>query len=253
MKSTTPGGLHLLYIDKDCHLFTHTDHFIISRFLIRHTWRGQILCFRWQILACWHQPLPNHLPPIYQWSFLAHLISVIDCPVKPALIQSWDGKSGYSSWSPQAMVGMKVFCFCFFYIITSRQTKTWFYMCREALYTVLCNTLLQKKNVSVGKVGALKKNVFSSLRVLLPFFRWSELCQKNLILIFIYLLHAFLPFLLFPFFNCALCWMCEAVNILIQVIVCVELCNCVIKNEMKYQSCFLIFWIKNPYFNIIMK
>jgi hypothetical protein len=99
----------------------------------------------------------------------------------------------------------------------------------------------------------LKKNVFSSLRVLLPFFRWSELCQKNLIVIFIYLLHAFLPFLLFPFFNCALCWMCEAVNILIQVIVCVELCNCVIKNEMKYQTYFLIFWVKDPYFNVIMK
>lgn len=29
-------------------------------------------------------------------------------------------------------------------------------MCREAFYTVLCNTLLQKKHVSVGKVGALK-------------------------------------------------------------------------------------------------
>lgn len=31
-----------------------------------------------------------------------------------------------------------------------------FFMCREAFYTVLCNTLLQKKHVSVGKVGALK-------------------------------------------------------------------------------------------------
>lgn len=29
-------------------------------------------------------------------------------------------------------------------------------MCREAFYTVLCNTLLQKKHVSVGEVGALK-------------------------------------------------------------------------------------------------
>lgn len=29
-------------------------------------------------------------------------------------------------------------------------------MCRETFYTVPCNTLLQKKTVSLGKVGALK-------------------------------------------------------------------------------------------------
>lgn len=44
-----------------------------------------------------------------------------------------------------------VFFFFFFYIIISRQTKTWFYMCREALYTVLCNTLLQKKKSFCSK------------------------------------------------------------------------------------------------------
>lgn len=103
-----------------------------------------------------------------------------------------------------------VFISCFFYIIISRQTKTWFYMCREALYTVLCNTLLQKKKISVGKVGALKKNVFSSLRVLLPFFRWSELCQKNLILIlFIYCM------LSFPF--------CYSPSLIVRYVGCVKL------------------------------
>lgn len=46
-------------------------------------------------------------------------------------------------------------------------------MCREAFYTVLCNTLLQKKDVSVGKVGALKIFLllfrFPLQKVLLPF------------------------------------------------------------------------------------
>lgn len=46
-------------------------------------------------------------------------------------------------------------------------------MCREAFYTVLCNTLLQKEHVSVGKVGALKIFLllfdFPLRKVLLPF------------------------------------------------------------------------------------
>lgn len=50
----------------------------------------------------------------------------------------------------------------------------WFYMFREAFYTVLCNTLLQKKkHVSGGKVGALKIFLplfsFPLQKVLLPF------------------------------------------------------------------------------------
>lgn len=51
-------------------------------------------------------------------------------------------------------------------------------------------------------------------------------------------------FLLFPFSNCALCWICEVVIILIQVIVCVELCICVIKKKTKYDRCLSLtrFW-----------
>lgn len=71
---------------------------------------------------------------------------------------------------------------------------------------------------------------------LLSVSRWSELCQEKFLISF---LHALLP----PFrcpstpFYCALRWICDAVNILNQVIVCVEICICVIKKKTaKYKT-----------------
>lgn len=70
-----------------------------------------------------------------------------------------------------------------------------FYVCRDAFYTVLCNTIKQKTR-SVGKVGALLFLLFFHFplqRVMLLFLDEVKLCQKNLILIYIYFLHALLP------------------------------------------------------------
>lgn len=106
--------------------------------------------------------------------------------------------------------------------------KAWFDMFREALFTVLCNTLLQKREHCFCRKRLVWWRPFFFL---LSVSRWSELCQEKF-----WFLSCMLspPFLLPPLpLYCALRWICDAVNILNQVIVCVEICICVIKKDSK--------------------
>jgi hypothetical protein len=70
------------------------------------------------------------------------------------------------------MVGMKVLLVFFVVTLLLQDKQRLGFICVGKHYILYCAIhYYRKKNVSVGKVGALKKNVFSSLRVLLPFFR----------------------------------------------------------------------------------
>lgn len=98
------------------------------------------------------------------------------------------------------------------------------------IYCIVQYIITGKGIVSIGKVGVLK-----------IFFSLSRSCYHSLDDVNCARRVLFISCMLFsPFCNsltlsyCALCWTCDAVNILNQVIVCVEIRICVIKKTVKY-------------------
>lgn len=89
--------------------------------------------------------------------------------------------------------------------------------------------------VSVGKVGLLKKMLIRFSLLKSCYHSLDDVyCARRVLFISCML---FKPLLQFPSPSyCAHCWSCDAVNILNQVIVCVEIRICVIKKTVKYNS-----------------
>ena len=131
-----------------------------------------------------------------------------------------------------AMVGIVVFS-----IIAWRQQKLVFFMCRH-YYTVLCNTLLQKILCFCRRGPSFeeKKNIFYFLP-LQGSSCYHSLDEVNCARRFKFrrlFLACFTPCCSFSSLSVRSVGCVKLYMILIQVIVCVELCNCVIKNEIKH-------------------
>lgn len=119
--------------------------------------------------------------------------------------------SGYSTCFPKSH-GSGWSCF---YLYMNLKKGLWFYMCREAFYTVLCNTLLQKKTCFCMKdwrFDDLSPFIyFPPQKVLLPFLDEVN-CARRIKFWFVFISCMLSSLLLIPLFNCSLCWMCEAVK-----------------------------------------